>query len=151
MLVMFDTPHSPIGPCGSLGQSPLGDNFRHASTALLSSGLDCGENAGMGRSGVGQGRNSSGWDSCTEKITIKSTLYESRFGLVFEQDSGCALARSPPLQEFGDMMTRSIRKYRTRRPHGKRICAWWRINLVVCVYLRARLCLYAHLCAHINA
>ena len=53
MLPMLDTSHSAIGPCGPLGQSPVKDNSRHASTALLSSDLDglfcsyldCGENA----------------------------------------------------------------------------------------------------------
>ena len=48
---MRDTSHSPIGPCGPLEQSPFGDNFRHALTALLSSGLVSGENAGVGWGG----------------------------------------------------------------------------------------------------
>ena len=51
VLSILDTSHSQIGPCGPLGQSPFGDNFRQASTALLSSPLDCGENAGVGRGG----------------------------------------------------------------------------------------------------
>ena len=46
MSVTRDTSHSPIGPCGPLGQSPFGDKFRHVRTALLSSALDCGEKAG---------------------------------------------------------------------------------------------------------
>ena len=59
MLLMLDTSQ----PYGPLGQSPIGEIFMHASTALLSSALDCGENAGVQRSGVGggvvgQGRNS---------------------------------------------------------------------------------------------
>ena len=41
-----DTSHFPIGPCGPLEQSPLGDSLRHALTARLSSALDSGENAG---------------------------------------------------------------------------------------------------------
>ena len=48
---MRDTSHSPIVPCGPLEQSPFGDNFRHALTALLSSGLVSGENAGVGWGG----------------------------------------------------------------------------------------------------
>ena len=51
MSVTLDTSHSPIGPCGNLEQSssgklyiPSGDNFRHATTALLRAALDCGEN-----------------------------------------------------------------------------------------------------------
>ena len=51
---MLDTSHSSIGPCGPLGQSPFRDNLRHASTALLSSDLDCGENAGMELAGRGE-------------------------------------------------------------------------------------------------
>ena len=50
MSVTPDTSHSPIGPCiynGALEQSPFGDTFRHAPMALLSSTVDCGENAGM--------------------------------------------------------------------------------------------------------
>ena len=38
--VALETSHPAIGPCGPLGQSPLGDNFRHASTASLSSDWD---------------------------------------------------------------------------------------------------------------
>ena len=48
MLVTLDTSHSSIGPCGPLVQSPFRDNFRHLTTALLSSGLDCGENTSVG-------------------------------------------------------------------------------------------------------
>ena len=81
MLLMLDTSHSPIGPCRLLGQSPFGDNFRHASTVLLSSGLDCGENAGAGRGGVGWGRgeqagpSSKVWDSCNESTRMVTLLY----------------------------------------------------------------------------
>ena len=56
MVLMLDTSHSPIGPCRPFGQSPSGDNFTHASKALLSSGLDCGENAGCGWDRVGLGK-----------------------------------------------------------------------------------------------
>ena len=48
MSLTRDTSHSPIGPCGPLKHSPLGDNLRHVSTAPLSCTLDCGENAGVG-------------------------------------------------------------------------------------------------------
>ena len=48
ILTMLDTSYSMIGPYGQLNKSPSGDNFRHASTALLSSVLDCGDNAGVG-------------------------------------------------------------------------------------------------------
>ena len=48
MSVTLDTPHFPIGPCGPSKQSPfVGETSRHASTALLISALDCGENAGV--------------------------------------------------------------------------------------------------------
>ena len=49
MSVTLDTFHSRIGPCVPLEQSPVGDTSRHASTALLSSALDFGENASAGR------------------------------------------------------------------------------------------------------
>ena len=55
MLLILDTSHSPISPSGPLGQLPFGDNFKHALTALLSSGLECGDNAEVGRGGVGWG------------------------------------------------------------------------------------------------
>ena len=61
MSVTLDTSHSPIGPCGPSEPSPLGDNLRHASTALLSSALDFGENTEVvatevvGTRGVGTG------------------------------------------------------------------------------------------------
>merc|ERR1712159_811343 len=45
--VTRNTSHSPIGPCGPLGQSPFGQSFRCASTARLSSALDRGENTGV--------------------------------------------------------------------------------------------------------
>ena len=47
MSATSDTSQSPIGPCGPSEQSPFGDSLRHASTALLSSALDCGENTGV--------------------------------------------------------------------------------------------------------
>merc|ERR1719174_3373599 len=39
MMVTPDTSHSPMGPCGPLGQSPFGDTCRHAVTARLSDDL----------------------------------------------------------------------------------------------------------------
>ena len=47
MSVTRDTSHSPMGPCRPVERSPFGDSFKHLSTALLSSALDCGENAGV--------------------------------------------------------------------------------------------------------
>ena len=38
--IILDTSHLPMGPCGRLGES-----LRHASIPVLSSELDCGENA----------------------------------------------------------------------------------------------------------
>ena len=58
-----------------------------------------------------------------------------RQGSGFGRDWGCAFSHAPPLQEFGDMLTRSIRN-RIQSRDGKRICACWYIGLVVCVYLR---------------
>ena len=40
MSVILDTSQSAIGPCEPLGQSPSGDNFRHATTARLNSALE---------------------------------------------------------------------------------------------------------------
>ena len=54
----------------------------------------------------------------------------SGFGFGFGRDWGCAFAHSPPLQEFGDMLTRSIRK-RIQRRDGKRICVCWCIAFVM--------------------
>ena len=45
MSVTRDTSHSPMGPCEPVEQSPFGDSFRHASTALWSCALDRGANA----------------------------------------------------------------------------------------------------------
>ena len=47
MSVTRDTSHSSIGPCGPLEPSPCVDSLRYASTALLSSALDRGENTGV--------------------------------------------------------------------------------------------------------
>ena len=131
---MLDTSHSQIGPCGWLGQSPFGDNFRHATTAVLSSGVDCGEKAGMGRGGVRWDRGETGglsskfWDSYNQS--------RSSFGC--QRDWGYVFAHAPPLQEFGDMLKRSITN--KIQSHGKRICACWCIAFVVCV--GARFCVY---------
>ena len=126
MVLMPDTSHSPISPCGPFRQSPFGNNSRHESTARLSSGLDCGENAGWDgvvRSGSGQGGtvglSSKFWHSYNES-TSRFILYEA--GFVFGRDQGCVFAHAPPLQEFGDMLTRSIRN-RIQNRDGKQICA----------------------------
>ena len=97
---MYDTSHSPIGPCGPLGQLPFGDNFRHASTALLRSGLDCGENAGAG---VGWGRDdtvglsSKFWGSDSESTSM-FILHEAGFRL--------------GLGEIGDVSLRTHHHYK---------------------------------------
>ena len=122
MSVTLDTSHAPTAPC--LEQSPFGDNFRHASTALLSLGLECGENAGGGAGwepGEIVGLSFKFWESYNES-TSRCILYEVGFG--FGQDSGCAFAYAPPLQESGEMLTRSI-KSRIQSREGKRICACW--------------------------
>ena len=46
--VTLDTSHSAIRPYGASEQSPFGDSLMHASTALWSSTLDRGKNAGGG-------------------------------------------------------------------------------------------------------
>ena len=137
---MLDKSHSPIGPYGPLGQSPSGDNFRHASAALLSACLDCGKNAGVGRDGVGcrgeaVGLSSKFWDSY-KKVRMR------QFG--FERDCVRAFAHVPPLQEFCDMLAR-ITRNRIQSLDDKRICACSCIALVVCsarvsicISLRAR-------------
>ena len=136
MLLMLDTSHSPICPRGPLGQSPSGDNLRHALTALLSLGLDCGENAEVGWGAVGPRRNVEITTIKVRKVYIISDKVRIRVIL------GFTFAHTPPLQEFGDMLTRIIRN-RPQSRDGKRICACWCIaSLVVCC-----LCLYAYLCA----
>ena len=45
--VARDTSHVPIDPCEPFIHWPFGESLRHASTALLSCTLDCGENAGL--------------------------------------------------------------------------------------------------------
>ena len=136
MVLMLDTSHSPISPCGPLRQSPFGNNSRHVSTARLSSGLECGENAGWDgvvRSGLGQGETvglcSEFWHSYNES-TSRFTLYEAGFG--FRRDQRCVFVHAPPLQQFGDMLTRSTRN-RIQNRDGKKICACCCIAFVVCV------------------
>ena len=117
MLLILDTSHSPINLCGLLWQSPLGDNVRHALTAPLISGLDCGENAGVGHDGVD-------WDR-GEAVSLSYNFWDiynkGTSGLGFGRE-GCAFVHAPPLQEFGDMLTRSVRN-RIQRHDGKRLCA----------------------------
>ena len=58
--VTVATSHSAIGPCGPLVQSLFEIHevdFRHASTALLSSVLDCGESAEVGDRALALDRN----------------------------------------------------------------------------------------------
>ena len=139
---MFDTSHSTIGPCQPSGQSPFGDNFRHASTALLRPGLDSGEKAGARRGGVGWERGET-VVGLTSKIWDSYNSSESRFilckaGFGFARDWGCAFAH-PPLQEFSDMLTMSIRN-RIQSREGKKICAYMCIDFVICICVRA--CLF---------
>ena len=47
ILVMAETSHSFIGPCGDVEQTPLGDSLRHSSMALVSCDWDCGENTAI--------------------------------------------------------------------------------------------------------
>ena len=47
MSVTRETSHAPIDPYGLFKQFPLGDSFRHATTALLSCDRDSGENAAV--------------------------------------------------------------------------------------------------------
>ena len=56
MSLTRDTSHSSIGPCGPFEHSPFGDSLMHASTALFSCTLDCGENTGFYLEGGGQHR-----------------------------------------------------------------------------------------------
>ena len=136
MLLMLDTSHSQISPYGPLRLSPLRDNFKLVSTARLSSGLECGENAGWDgvvRSGLGQGETvglcSEFWHSYNES-TSRFTLHEAGFG--FRRDQRCVFVHAPPLQQFGDMLTRSTRN-RIQNRDGKKICACCCIAFVVCV------------------
>ena len=91
-----DTSHSPIGPYVSKEQSPLGDNLRHASTAGLSSFLDCGENT------VAEYW---GWSVCGQKMQTGGNAAEVKreFGIicslewvnVFENESKAMNCKTP--------------------------------------------------------
>ena len=139
--VTLDTSHSPVSPCGLLGQLPLVDNFRQSATALLSSMVDCGENTGAGRfptakTKVRQGLYHMGQSSCLGKI----------FGM-------CICARTharthAPLQGFGDMPTRRTRN-RIQSRDGKRICACCRIASVDCACVIV--CIYMCISVHTRA
>ena len=85
-------------------------------------GVHCGRGETVGLS-------SKFWDSYNAS-TSRFIFSETGFG--FGRDWGCAFAHAPPLQEFGDMLTRSIRN-RIQSRDGKRICACWCIALVACV------------------
>ena len=63
----------------------------------------------------------------------------SEFGGVF--------AYAPPLQEFGNMLTRSIRN-RIQNRDVKRICACCHLALVVCVYVRV--CVYLRISVRVR-
>ena len=139
---MLDTSHPPIGPCGPLGPWPCGDNSRHASTVLLSLGLECGENAGGGTgwdTGETVGLSFKFWDIYNGS-TSRSILYEAEFGFGVGR-LGIKVAHAPALQEFGNMLTRRTRN-RIQIRNGKRICACWRVDLVVCVGVRV----FVYLC-----
>ena len=84
-------------------------------------------------SGVGQ--SSTIWYSYNESAS--TFIYQAGFG--FGRDCGCAFDHAPPLQEFGDMLTRRIRN-RIQTRDDKKICICWCIVLVVCVCVRA--CVY---------
>ena len=79
--------------------------------------------------------------------TSSVVLYEPGFG--FGRDWGCAFAHAPPLQEFGDMLTRSITN-RIQSRDGKRICTCWCIYFVVCVGVRVGVSICVSLCARVS-
>ena len=124
---MRDTSHSPIVPCGPLEQSPFGDNFRHALTALLSSGLDSGENAGVGWGGGETLGLSSKFGMATTKA--RAVLYAKLyvFTLCKARVWVCVFAHAPPLQEFCEMML--TRSSRNMDPKSRR-----QTNLYMLVY-----------------
>ena len=105
MSVTRDTSQVPIGPCGLLRHWPFGDNFRHASTALLSCTLDRGENAGVG---LGLSSNDlTVWGQGPCEIRLKQ----------------CAHGRSRrhrPLQTLGEMLIDSEKKT-IQRCHGRQM------------------------------
>ena len=67
-------------------------------------------------------------------------------GLAWGRDWGCAFAHAP-LQEFGDMLIKSIRT-RIKIFQGKRICASWWIPLLVCVcaHVPVSFCVHKRMC-----
>ena len=145
MSVTLETSHSPINPCRPLVQSPFQDKSRHASTVLLSSGLDCGENAGVSWSkGETAGLTSKFWQSYNES----TSRFISRAQVWVRL--GCALCNTPPLQEIGDMLARSIRN-RIESRDGKRICVCWCVALVVCVCVSVCVCVRVSVRECINA
>ena len=134
MSVIRDTSHSPIGPFGPL--TPFRDNFRNTLTVFLSSCLDRGENAGVSWSkGETAGLSSKFWQSYNES----TSRFISRVRVWVRL--GYTLCNTPPLQEFGDMLARSIRN-RIESRGGKRICVCWcvALGLVVCVCVSVSVC-----------
>ena len=137
MSVTLDTSHSAIGPCGLSGQSPSGDNFRHASTALLSSLPVCGENAGgAGGGAVGLSSKNLGWPE-RKYASVRVKIW-SKVGFGFGGDWGCAFVHAPQ-QKFGNALIRSMRN-RIPSREGKQICALG--ILILLVPLCPRVCLH---------
>ena len=132
ILVMRDTSHSPIGPCGPLGQSPFGDNLRHASTALLSLGLECGENAGGGTgwdTGEIVGLSFKFWESYNES-TSRCILYEAGSGLGEIGNINLARTTTTRIRRHADY------DHKNQDPKPR-----WQTNLCMLVYCFGCLCL----------
>ena len=93
----------------------------------------------MGRCGSDCGRNEIvglsfkfGIDTTNVRGRVRVRVWASLVG---------AFAHAPALQEFGNMLTRRTRN-RIQIRNGKRICACWRVDLVVCVGVRV----FAYMC-----
>ena len=131
MSATLDTSHSLIDPCGLLEQSPLGDNLRHVSTALLSCTLDeSGTNAAL--------RRWEGQDRYGLSIAENQTKVRQSDGRCWYQAGGVGRWRSfliclqylylPP-QECGEVPMKRISN-ETKRSGGDRICIRWYIVLI---------------------
>ena len=106
----------------------------HASTAVSSSVLEGGENAGSGGRAIMLSINY--WDS-NEKVCkydcMSVKIYIGLGRVHVKGDRGCAFVHAP-LQDVGDILIliKSVRK-RIQKCEGKRVCACWWIALFVSV------------------
>ena len=129
MSVTRDTSHAPIGPCGPLKHSPLGESSRHATTALLSCDRDSGENATVG----------AGW-AVSLSYSYRGRLKQNRLTLWGSMGMTFMLRRCNDVRTAARSWQKFNEDHAEQNPKTRRqthLRGSWIALLCLCTHLRA--------------